>query len=154
MPGSNIFVSHIHEDDEHIASMKALLRERGFEVRDSSINTEHPNRATDPDYIKHEILAPRIDWASTLVVLISQERATASGSLGRSSTPSSTTSVSSGSGHTAPRSATSLTRSTSTPTLLLAGKPTASRCDLGDINDWDQSDGAGRPVRDIARFGC
>ena len=31
MPGSNIFVSHIHEDDEHIGAMKTLLRERGFD---------------------------------------------------------------------------------------------------------------------------
>jgi hypothetical protein len=73
MAGSNIFVSHIHEDDEHIESMKSLLRERGFDVRDSSINSTRPNEANDPDYIKSEILGPRIDWASTLVVLISPE---------------------------------------------------------------------------------
>jgi hypothetical protein len=66
-------ISHIHKDDEHIASMKSLLGERGFDVRDSSINSERPNQAKDPDYIKSKILAPRIDWASTLVVLISPE---------------------------------------------------------------------------------
>jgi hypothetical protein len=32
-----------------------------------------PNNAKDPDYIKHRILAPRIDWAGTMVVLISPE---------------------------------------------------------------------------------
>src|SRR6266480_4696342 len=73
MSGSNIFISHIHEDDDHIVAMKALLRERGFDIRDSSINETRPNQAKDPDYIKQEILAPRIDWASTLVVLISPE---------------------------------------------------------------------------------
>lgn len=70
---TNIFVSHIHEDDEHIASMKALLRERGFEVRDSSINSTRPNRATSVEYIKNDILKPRIAWAKTMVVLISPE---------------------------------------------------------------------------------
>lgn len=40
---------------------------------DSSINASRPNRAKDPDYIKHELLAPRIDWAGTVVVLISPE---------------------------------------------------------------------------------
>lgn len=70
---TNIFVSHIHEDDPHIEPMKTLLRERGFAVRDSSIDSGNPNRATNPDYIKSEILAPAIDWASTVVVLISPQ---------------------------------------------------------------------------------
>src|SRR6185295_11351644 len=39
----------------------------------SSINASRPNNAKDPDYIKSQILAPRIDWAGTVVVLISPE---------------------------------------------------------------------------------
>jgi hypothetical protein len=68
---TNIFISHIHEDDAHIEAMKTLLKERGFSVRDSSIDSASPNQAKDPDYIKREILAPRISWASTLLVLVS-----------------------------------------------------------------------------------
>ncbi len=67
----NIFISHIHEDDEHIEGMKALLTEKGFSVRDSSIDSSNPNSAQDHDYIKREILAPAIVWASAVVVLIS-----------------------------------------------------------------------------------
>ena len=37
-------------------------------VRDSSINSSNPNEAKDPDYIKSQILAPQIQWASTLLV--------------------------------------------------------------------------------------
>jgi hypothetical protein len=70
---SNVFVSHLHEDDARIEGLKALVRERGLEIRDSSINATRPNNAKDPDYIKHQILAPRIDWAGTVVVLISPE---------------------------------------------------------------------------------
>jgi hypothetical protein len=34
------------------------------------VNSDRPNNATSPDYIKSDILAPRIEWASTLVVYI------------------------------------------------------------------------------------
>ena len=70
---ANVFVSHIHEDDDHIANMKSLLSDRGFDVRDSSINASRPNDASNPDYIKQKILAPRIDWPGTMVVLVSPE---------------------------------------------------------------------------------
>jgi hypothetical protein len=152
---SNIFVSHIHEDDDRITSMKALLRERGFEVRDSSINSTRPNRATDPDYIKSEILKPRIAWASTLVVLISPETRDSdwvgweiecAQELGRR--------------------------------IVGVWTHGAAECDIpdalddyadaivgwqgdrihgaicGEINDWDSSDGGERAARAIARYGC
>lgn len=69
----NVFVSHLHEDDARIGDLKDLLDNRGLTIRDSSINADRPNQAKDPDYIKHQILAPRIDWAGTMVVLISPE---------------------------------------------------------------------------------
>lgn len=70
---NNIFISHINEDDEELANMKGLLETSGFRVRDSSINSTNPNDAHNPDYIKSGILAPRIQWARVLVVLISPE---------------------------------------------------------------------------------
>ncbi len=69
----NVFISHIHEDDEGIAKLKALAKESGLAIRDSSITSENPNQATDPEYIKQSILKPGIDWASVLVVYISPE---------------------------------------------------------------------------------
>jgi hypothetical protein len=71
--GKNVFVSHIQEDEAHIDGMKTLLSNRGFELKDSSITSARPNEAHDPDYIKSQILAPGINWASTLVVLISPD---------------------------------------------------------------------------------
>ncbi len=68
---NRIFVSHIHEDDEHIANMRQLLAGRGHEVQVSSVDSTNPNNAKDEDYIKQSILRPKIDWAGTMVVLIS-----------------------------------------------------------------------------------
>ena len=67
----NVFISHIHEDDARLSDLKALVAGAGCTARDSSVNSDRPNNASDPDYIKREILAPRIEWAGTMVVLIS-----------------------------------------------------------------------------------
>lgn len=69
----NVFISHVHEDDDALQDLKNLLKNNGYEIRDSSIDSSKPNQAENPDYIKSEILAPRIQWASTMVVLISPD---------------------------------------------------------------------------------
>ena len=69
----NVFISHIHEDDAGLEDLKILIEKGGLTVRDSSINSSNPNNAKDPDYIKSQILAPQIQWASTLLVYITPE---------------------------------------------------------------------------------
>ena len=69
----NVFIPHVHEDDQTLQALKDLLKGNGYEIRDGSIDSSKPNEAKDENYIKTEILAPRIRWASTVVVLISQE---------------------------------------------------------------------------------
>nr|WP_281719405.1 TIR domain-containing protein [Nitrosomonas nitrosa] len=69
----NVFISHIHEDDAGLANLKALLAKHGLDVRDASITSDRPNEATSPDYIKSEILAPQINWASVLIVYVTPE---------------------------------------------------------------------------------
>ena len=69
----NIFISHIHEDDEGLGKLKSLLKDNGMTTRDYSINADNPNNAHSEDYIKSQILAPRIQQSSTLVVYISPE---------------------------------------------------------------------------------
>jgi len=71
METKNVFISHVHEDDKLLQDLKDLLSRNGYEIRDGSIDSSKPNEATDENYIKSEILAPRIRWASTMVVLIS-----------------------------------------------------------------------------------
>lgn len=70
---NNVFISHIHEDDDRLGALKDLLAKNGRTVRDSSINSAKPNQAKDPDYIKNGILKPAIDWAGALIVLITPE---------------------------------------------------------------------------------
>ena len=69
----NIFISHIHEDDEGLDKLKSLLKDNGMTVRDYSVNSDNPNNAHSEDYIKSNILAPRIRQSSTLVVYISPD---------------------------------------------------------------------------------
>jgi MTH538 TIR-like domain (DUF1863) len=69
----NVFISHVHEDDDGLADLKELIAKGGLTVRDASINSSNPNDAKDPDYIKSQILAPQIQWASTLLVYITPD---------------------------------------------------------------------------------
>ena len=69
----NVFISHIHEDDEGLKDLKSLLKNNGLTIRDYSINADNPNRAHSAEYIKSHILAPRIRQSSTIVVYISRE---------------------------------------------------------------------------------
>lgn len=66
----NVFMSHVHEDDDGLCKTKEILANNGMTIRDGSINSEKPNEAKSPDYIKSRILAPRIKWAGTFMVYI------------------------------------------------------------------------------------
>ena len=68
----HVFISHIHEDDEDLKDLKDLLSRKGYDIRDASIHSLKPNGAQNEDYIKSQILRPRIKWAGTLIVLISE----------------------------------------------------------------------------------
>jgi hypothetical protein len=67
----NVFISHLHEDDHRLQPLKDLLEKGGCAVRDASIDSTSPNSATDPAYIKSGVLAPGINWAGAMIVLIS-----------------------------------------------------------------------------------
>lgn len=68
----NIFISHHHRDEEKIPVLKRLLRMKGNEVSDSSIDSTKPNRATSPEYIK-TLIRPKIDWAGKVIVMIGHD---------------------------------------------------------------------------------
>ena len=72
----NVFISHIHEDDDGLRKIKDLLRDNGMTTRDYSISSDNPNNAHSPEYIKSHILAPRIRQSSVLLVYISPETKT------------------------------------------------------------------------------
>lgn len=69
----NVFISHIHEDDEGLGELKSLLQKNGMTIRDYSINSDNPNNAHSEEYIRSEILAPRIRDCATMLVYISSQ---------------------------------------------------------------------------------
>jgi hypothetical protein len=69
----NVFISHRHEDDALVGKLKDLLQGRGAVIRDASITSDRPNDAKSEAYIKSEILAPGINWAGKLIVLITPD---------------------------------------------------------------------------------
>lgn len=71
----DVFISHVHEDDALVPDLKQLIERAGMVVRNGSVTSDRPNDAQNVEYIKREILKPRIDWASTLVVLITHDTA-------------------------------------------------------------------------------
>ncbi len=66
----NVFISHVHEDDDGLQKLKDLLAKNGMEIKDSSVNSDKPNNASSPDYIK-SLLTDRINWAGTFLVYVS-----------------------------------------------------------------------------------
>ena len=67
----NVFISHRHEDDAGLKDLKELVGRHGMACRDYSITADNPNNAHNEQYIKSEILAPRIRQAGCLVVYVS-----------------------------------------------------------------------------------
>ena len=65
----NVFISHYGNDDEHVGNLKDLLSDRGYTLRNSSIDSTKPNQAANPDYIRN-LLRSRIEWAGTTIVLV------------------------------------------------------------------------------------
>jgi hypothetical protein len=69
----NVFISHIHEDDVGLKKVKDLLKNAGMDISDYSINSSNPNNANAENYIKYEILSPRINACSVLLVYITPD---------------------------------------------------------------------------------
>lgn len=65
----NVFVSHYTKDEENIQKLKDLLSSKGYEIKNSSIDSTKPNEATNPEYIK-QLLRERISWAGKFICLI------------------------------------------------------------------------------------
>ena len=51
----NVFIAHVHEDDDLLPKLKELITKAGMEVRDGSINSDKPNEAESREYIKSGI---------------------------------------------------------------------------------------------------
>jgi hypothetical protein len=70
----NIFISHYGKDDEHVQSLKARLKEQGYDVRNFSVDsTNHKDGRKPTDDVVARLLRMRISWSSTIICLIGDQ---------------------------------------------------------------------------------
>lgn len=69
----NIFVAHCGEHEDLIEDFKRKMEGKGYFFKDSSLTSENPNDAKNEDYIKNEIIRPKMEWAGTVIVLVGKE---------------------------------------------------------------------------------
>ena len=69
----NVFISHRHEDDAGLKDLKGLVAQHGLICRDYSITADNPNNAHNEQYIKQDILGPRIRQSGCLIVYVSDK---------------------------------------------------------------------------------
>ena len=68
----NVFISHYGKDNDKIEDLRNLLSKQGYSLRDSSISSQD-NNATSENYIKEQLLKPKINWAGQMIVLIGKQ---------------------------------------------------------------------------------
>lgn len=68
----NVFISHHSKDEKNIEKFKSLLEKKGYQIKNSSIDSSKPNFAKNEEYVKR-LLRMRIHWAGTFICLIGEE---------------------------------------------------------------------------------
>lgn len=69
----NIFISHHGKDDDHVQGLKTRLKNLGYEIRNSSVDSsKHTDRRPSDKKIA-ETLKSGISWAGTFICLIGRE---------------------------------------------------------------------------------
>ena len=74
----NIFISHKGEDDEHVQHLKQRLRDRGYNVRNSSYESNNPKydegrKKRPSDAVIERYLRRCVNWSGTFICLIGEE---------------------------------------------------------------------------------
>lgn len=74
----HVFISHHHQDDEHVTRMTQMLKRGGYDIRNSSIRAKPANqRRLDEGLVSERtikrLLRMKMSWVSTVVVLIGKE---------------------------------------------------------------------------------
>lgn len=74
----HVFISHHHADDDHVSNLTQMLARQDYEVRNSSIrakpaNQERLDKGLIPEATLKRLLRMKMNWASTVIVLIGKE---------------------------------------------------------------------------------
>ncbi|WP_201554090.1 TIR domain-containing protein [Psychrobacter immobilis] len=71
---NNVFISHYGKDDYNVQSLKKRLKNAGYDIRNSSIDsTKHHNRKPPSNAVVERLLRARIHWAGTFICLIGEK---------------------------------------------------------------------------------
>ena len=69
----NIFISHHGKDDEHVQRLKQRLKDQGYNIRNSSIDSTKHRTVRPSDAVIARLLRRGISWAGTFICLIGEE---------------------------------------------------------------------------------
>lgn len=68
----NIFISHYGKDDEHVQRLKNRLKERGYHVRNSSVDSTKYQDHRPSNHFISKRLRMLVKWAGTFICLIGE----------------------------------------------------------------------------------
>jgi len=67
----NVFISHYGKDDNHVQSLKARLKNQGYNIRNFSVDsTNHKDGRKPSKPVVERLLRMRINWSSTFICLV------------------------------------------------------------------------------------
>ncbi len=66
----NVFISHHGKDDEHVQRLKQRLKDAGYNIRNSSIDSTKHRPIRPSDAVIARYLRKGISWAGTFICLI------------------------------------------------------------------------------------
>lgn len=68
-----ILICRVNGDDPVLDELNEVLESAGVEVRDDLVPTTEPNDAESEENIQCDHLAPQVDWADALIVLVTAD---------------------------------------------------------------------------------
>ncbi len=69
----NVFISHHGKDDKHVQRLKERLKESGYQIRNSSIDSTKYQNKVPSDRVISRYLRKGISWAGTVICLIGEK---------------------------------------------------------------------------------
>lgn len=69
----NVFISHHGKDDDYVQRLKQRLHDKGYHIRNSSIDSTKHRDVRPPDAVIGRLLRKGISWAGTFICLIGKD---------------------------------------------------------------------------------
>ncbi|GFD93255.1 hypothetical protein KUL156_21120 [Alteromonas sp. KUL156] len=70
---NNVFISHYGKDDAHVQRLKQRLKDSGYNIRNSSIDSTKYKPTRPSDAVVARYLRKGISWAGTFICLIGEK---------------------------------------------------------------------------------